>query len=204
MKEREHIYCLDFDGTLTTQDTLLAFIAYVHGGAKLFRTLLRYSPWLVGMKLGLYPNWAAKQRIFSHLFRDMPLDIFDRHCRDFAAGNSHLVRPMARHFLHTLLAERKKVIIISASIENWVNPFFEEIDTENAITVLGTRVEVKNGKLTGRFLTANCYGQEKVRRLEAILPLPRERYFISAYGDSRGDKELLDYADKGHFKPFRR
>ena len=30
-----------------------------------------------------------------------------------------------------------------------------------------------------------------------------EAYDLIAFGDSRGDKELLDFADKGFYKPFR-
>lgn len=31
----------------------------------------------------------------------------------------------------------------------------------------------------------------------------RSEYYLIAFGDSRGDKELLEYADEGHYKPFR-
>ena len=58
------------------------------------------------------------------------------------------------------------------------------------------------GCLTGRFSTPNCYGPEKVRRIEAVWP-HREQYDVSAFGDSRGDKEMLAYADQAYFKPFR-
>ena len=69
--------------------------------------------------------------------------------------------------------------------------------------MLGTKVEVDAaGCLTGRFSTPNCYGPEKVRRIEAVWP-HREQYDVSAFGDSRGDKEMLAYADQGYFKPFR-
>ena len=88
------------------------------------------------------------------------------------------------------------MVIISASIDNWVQPFFP------SVKVLGTQVEVKDGCLTGRFLTKNCYGQEKVNRLLAVCP-DRETYHLTAYGDSRGDKELLAFADVAHYKPFR-
>ena len=63
--------------------------------------------------------------------------------------------------------------------------------------VLATKMEVdKDGVLTGSFSTANCYGSEKVRRLMEVEP-DRENYYLCAYGDSRGDKELLEFADKG-------
>ena len=63
--------------------------------------------------------------------------------------------------------------------------------------MLGTQVEVDaHGHLTGRFASPNCYGPEKVRRLQTIEP-HRATYTLVAYGDSRGDAELLEWADEG-------
>ena len=42
-----------------------------------------------------------------------------------------------------------------------------------------------------------------MNRLKQVLNEPRQAYSIKAFGDSRGDKELLEYADQGHYKPFR-
>jgi HAD superfamily phosphoserine phosphatase-like hydrolase len=88
-------------------------------------------------------------------------------------------------------AEGSKVLIVSASIDNWVQPFFP------SFTIVGTQIEVIDGLLTGRFLTPNCYGQEKVRRILALHP-DRSDYHLIAYGDSRGDREMLAFADEAH------
>ena len=99
--------------------------------------------------------------------------------------------------------DKKKVFIVSASIDNWVRPFFD-IRNLKGVQVLGTQIEVEDGKLTGRFKSNNCYGKEKVHRIaEALKSFERSEYEIEAFGDSRGDKEMLAFADKGHFKPFR-
>ena len=63
------VYAFDFDGTLTTKDTLLEFIKFARGERRLYTTLLLFLPLLVLMKLRLYPNWKAKQQVFSFLFR---------------------------------------------------------------------------------------------------------------------------------------
>ena len=55
------IYAFDFDGTLTRRDTLLEFIRYSCGNKAFCKGFLRYSPLLVLMKLGQYPNWKVKQ-----------------------------------------------------------------------------------------------------------------------------------------------
>ena len=194
---REKILFFDFDGTITTKDTLLEFILYSCGNIRFLLGFLLYSPLLILMKFGLYPNWKAKQHVFSYFFRGMKIDDFDSVCRRFAVDCRYLLRPEAVKDIETAMTEGIKVYVVSASIDNWVQPFFE------FAKVLGTQIEVINGILTGRFMTPNCYGPEKVRRIKEVLTEPRSHYYIIAYGDSRGDKEMLDYADEEYFRPFR-
>ena len=200
---KKKIYCFDFDGTLTTSDTLLEFIKYAKGRGRFLMVFLMYSPLLVLMKLHLYPNWKAKQQIFAHLFAGMRIEKFDALCRGFAEENQHLLRPKGITLMHEALVTGAQVFIVSASIDNWVRPFFD-IRNLKGVQVLGTQIEVEDGKLTGRFKSNNCYGKEKVHRIaEALKSFERSEYEIEAFGDSRGDKEMLAFADKGHFKPFR-
>ena len=195
------IYAFDFDGTLTTKDTLLEFIRFAKGSGQMFRGFLLFSPLLLLMKLHLYPNWKAKQQLFSYFFKGMNIDDFNALCTRFAEQNKHLLRPAGIEKVRQAIEEEQAtVLIISASIDNWVRPFFDEIDKK--IQVLGTQIETNGGRLTGQFTTKNFYGQEKVNRLTALYP-HREAYELIAFGDSRGDKELLDFADKGFYKPFR-
>jgi phosphatidylglycerophosphatase C len=200
---KKKIYCFDFDGTLTTSDTLLEFIKYAKGRGRFLMVFLMYSPLLVLMKLHLYPNWKAKQQIFAHLFAGMRIEKFDALCRGFAEESQHLLRPKGITLMHEALVAGAQVFIVSASIDNWVRPFFD-IRNLKGVQVLGTQIEVEDGKLTGRFKSNNCYGKEKVHRIAEVLKsFERSEYEIEAFGDSRGDKEMLAFADKGHFKPFR-
>lgn len=200
---KKKLYCFDFDGTLTTSDTLLEFIKYAKGRGRFLMVFLMYSPLLVLMKLHLYPNWKAKQQIFAHLFAGMRIEKFNALCRGFAEENQHLLRPKGITLLHEALVAGAQVFIVSASIDNWVRPFFD-IRNLKGVQVLGTQIEVEDGKLTGRFKSNNCYGKEKVHRIaEVRKSFERSEYEIEAFGDSRGDKEMLAFADKGHFKPFR-
>lgn len=192
----KQIVAFDFDGTLTTKDTLLEFIRYACGTRAFLLGFLRYAPLLVLMKLHLYPNYKAKQRVFSYFFEGMTLETFDSLCQRFANDSRHLLRPEGIKVLQQAYANGAEVLIVSASIDNWVKAFFPEMK------VVGTQIEVKDGRLTGCFLTNNCYGQEKVNRILALYP-HRSEYHLTAYGDSRGDRELLAFADESHFKPFR-
>ena len=187
----KQLFAFDFDGTLTTRDTLIAFIRYACGTPRFLLGFLLQAPLLVLMKLRLYSNGKAKQRLFSWFFRGMPIETFDTLCQSFASTHRHLLRPETVRLLQQALSEGSEVLVVSASIDNWVQPFFP------AVTVLGTQIEVIDGRLSGRFLTPNCYGQEKVRRILALHP-DRSAYRLTAYGDSRGDRELLAFADEAH------
>ena len=206
---RHKVYTFDFDGTLTTRDTLLLFIRFVCGRWGFVAVFLRYAPLLVLMKLKLYPNWRVKQKVFTHCFGGMTTETFNDYCRSFAQKyGSCVLRPEGLAILRKALDEGATVMIVSASVDNWVRPFFDDILTTlsspTAFVVLGTEVEAIDGILTGQFKSRNCYGAEKVRRLSALLPSQREECYIVAFGDSRGDKEMLQYADEAHYKPFRR
>ena len=185
------LFAFDFDGTLTTRDTLIEFTRYACGTARFLLGFLLYSPLLVMMKLRLYSNGKAKQKVFAHFFKGMTIDAFDTLCQDFASTHRHLLRPEVVSQLEQALSEGAEVLIVSASIDNWVQPFFPKVK------VLGTQIEVIDGRLTGRFLTPNCYGQEKVRRILTLHP-DRSAYHLTAYGDSRGDRKMLAFADEAH------
>ncbi|WP_299271358.1 HAD family hydrolase [uncultured Prevotella sp.] len=206
---KKKVYLFDFDGTLTSADTLLEFIRYACGRRRFFIGFALFSPLLVLMKLHLYPNYRAKQRLFAWYFKGMSIDNFDLVCRRFAHHNQRLMRQKALDRLREIFHNNDTLCVVSASIDNWVRPFFDNISkaSRSDFRVIGTEVEVDtDGVLTGRFRTHNCYGAEKVRRvLEAMPQLKsnRDDFWVVACGDSRGDKELLEFADEAHFKPFR-
>ena len=206
---KKKVYLFDFDGTLTCADTLLEFIRYACGRRRFFIGFALFSPLLVLMKLHLYPNYRAKQRLFAWYFKGMSIDNFDLVCRRFAHHNQRLMRQKALDKLREIFHNNETLCVVSASIDNWVRPFFDNISkaSRSDFRVIGTEVEVDtDGVLTGRFRTHNCYGAEKVRRvLEAMPQLKsnRDDFLVVACGDSRGDKELLEFADEAHFKPFR-
>lgn len=203
MAEKRHIHVFDFDGTLTRRDSFIALLRFVRGDAAFVMGMLACSPWLALMKLRLCSNGKAKRRVFSRFFRGMTERDFRAVCQRFADSNARIMRPKALDHVRKALLRGDRVVVVSASMEPWVRPFLAPLEdsTGGTITVIGTEAEAKDGVLTGRFSTPNCYGSEKVRRLSAVLPR-REDYFMTAYGDSRGDKELMDYADESLYRPF--
>lgn len=192
------IAVFDFDGTITKKDTLLEFIRHSKGTLKFLKGFLLYSPLLVLMKLHLYPNWKAKERVFTHFYKDVNIEDFRRMCKAFFEENKNLVYTQAKERIQMHKEKGDRVVIVTASMEDWVRPFAKWLGADD---VLGTQLEIVDGRLTGRFATKNCYGQEKVNRLLESYP-NRKNYTLVAYGDSRGDKELLNFADKRYYRLF--
>lgn len=192
------VAAFDFDGTLTTKDTFFAFIIHVRGKKHLFRVLLRNFPFLMGYVLKIYPNWKAKEKLFSACFSGMYQSEFKLLGKQFALLHRHLLRHEAVAALQYHLSQQHTVYIVSAGMEAWIVPFFSEF---NNIRFLTTRPEIVNNTLTGRLGNRNCYGEEKRLRFLAQEP-SRNEYTLYAYGDSKGDRELLKEADHAFYRSF--
>lgn len=189
--QKRKIAAFDFDGTITTKDTLFDFIIFYWGKPKLILGLLWLFPILLLFKLGFIPNYKAKQKLFSYFFKGVNVDEFNSVCLKYAGRVDEILRKETVNQLQWHKKEGHEVIIISASMENWISPWAL---SNNIKTVLATQIETHNDILTGCFSSKNCYGQEKVNRLREKYP-DREDYILYAYGDSNGDKELLAYSD---------
>lgn len=198
--EKRKIAAFDFDGTITTKDTFLKFIKFAKGNFVFYTGFLLYSPIILAYKLKLYPNWKAKQLVFSYFFKGMEYSEFSHLGEIFADKVRLIIRPLAFDEISTHLLQETKVYVITASIYEWVSPWC----LKNGIEfVLATTIEIDSaGKLTGNFLTKNCFGNEKVLRLLEKEP-NRDSYTLLAYGDSRGDQELIEFADQGWLNKFK-
>ena len=190
------IAVFDFDGTITKKDTFLEFIKFVKGKKSFYIGLLMYSPMLLAYKLRMYPNWKAKQKIFSYFFSRMDYRDFCKYGIDFSRKISDFTNSKIINKIKWHREQGHTIYVISASIEEWVVPWC----LQNGITnVLSTKIKVdKNNLIIGTLKSKNCYGQEKVNRLLEMEP-NRSSYFLYAYGDSDGDKEILAFANKGIF-----
>src|ERR1700733_227110 len=157
MKKR--IAFFDFDGTITTKDSLLELIRFQKGPLRFYLGFLLNSPWLIAYKAGLISNQAAKEKILAHFFGGSPLDRFDRQCDAFAGDClPSLIRPKAILEMEKLKKAGAEIFVVSASPENWIRQWTDKMQ----VKLIATRLAVSNGKITGKISEKNCYGQEKV------------------------------------------
>lgn len=196
---RRQLVIFDFDGTLSRADTMLAFTRFCRGNIRFFLGMACLLPVLLCYKAGWIPNWRAKELFLTHFFRGEPLVEFQEACRRFGRDRiPGLIRPEALRQLEKHRSEGGQVVVVSASAEDWLAPWCRHMQVD----LLATRLQARQGRLTGKLDGPNCFGPEKVNRLKAAYRL-HEYAEIIAYGDSKGDAQLFEIASSFYYKPFR-
>jgi len=193
------IAIFDFDGTLTDRDSFFPFLKMVVGSSRFWWGLFILSPILVGYALRLVPNWRAKETVLAYFLSGLSEEQLQQLGQRFAAQKiSKLLRPEALQRLGWHQEQGHQIVLVSASLEAYLLPWAQAMGFDQ---VIGTQLEVRSGLLTGRILQKNCYGREKVTRLRALLG-DLSGYCLYAYGDSRGDRELLACVNYPYYRTF--
>lgn len=194
IEENRGITVFDFDGTLTDKDTFGGFAKYSRGRCRYWLALIAESPRLIGWKLGFVSNSRAKEMLFRRLYRGMEASRFRELGRKYADEIEKIWRRDTRSLVRAARDRGDELVVVTASIYDWVYPWAERKGFDR---VIATRAEIgPDNRLSGRFSTPNCHGDEKVRRFYALYP-NRDEYALTVYGDSDGDAPLLHEADKG-------
>ena len=198
MSGRPVVAAFDFDGTITYRDTLLPFLLRLAGWGALLRAAVVMLPTLLGYGLRLIPNGVAKERVLQHFLAGMDDAALRRAGEDYARAQLPvMVRPAALARLHWHQRQGHRCVVISASIEHYVAPWARAAGFHDC---LATRLAQDGaGRLSGHYAGENCYGAEKERRLRQLLG-GLANVEIYAYGDSRGDRELLALADHAYYR----
>lgn len=188
----------DFDGTLTTKDTFIEFIKFYRGTVSFYLGFMLLSPLLVLYKLKVLPNWRAKEYVLTYFFKGEPIDKFNEKGKEFSEKLiPKMIRKQALDKFNGHIEREDVVVIVSASATNWVKPWADK----QGVEIIATNLEVKNNSITGKILGRNCYGPEKVARIQRNINIG-DYSEIHVYGDSRGDREMLDLATHAFYRKF--
>lgn len=192
------VAAFDFDGTLTHRDTMFPFLLHVVGWGKFMRHVAMLAPTLTGYGLGLIRNDIAKERVFTRFLSGMDIGVLQQKAMQFAEQKlPGMMRAETMKRLDWHKQQGHRCVVISASLELYVQSWALKAGFDD---VIATHLEtLADGRITGNLSGNNCFGIEKVRRLEALLG-PKSGYTLYAYGDSRGDRELLAAADHAYYR----
>ena len=184
----------DFDGTITTKDTLFDFIRFTYGKSGLVKCLLM-NVWNLSLyAVKLRSNERAKEIMLATMIKGTSTAVFEELCKRYSMERvPQIIKERTKEIIEKHRSAGETLFIVSASPENWIHPWA----MKNGFTeVSATRLEERDGVLTGKFASRNCYGAEKVNRLKEVFT-DREQVYLSAYGDSCGDRPMLNYANHG-------
>jgi phosphatidylglycerophosphatase C len=200
---RPEVAAFDFDGTLTWRDTLLPFLRRLLGWPHLLWVLFVCSPWLLAYALRLISNHRAKAVLLRASLAGRSQAEVDRCARAFVIEELPLQwRPWALQQLVQHQHAGHRCVLVSAS----TSPYMHLVGASLGVdAVLCTEMEVVDGRYSGRMATANCHGEEKVRRLQAWLTgeFGTDEPVLHAYGDTRGDLPMLRLASQAWLREKR-
>lgn len=190
------LYCFDFDGTLTTKDTMFLFLKFYHR-RRFYVQFLKHLPLFILLKFKLLEAESVKRSLVSGVLKgEKKVTLENKAQAFFTKYYPSIFRKNALDFIANIDADTESYIV-TASLDIWVKPFAEHFKMK----LIATEAEFKNGVFTGNFVTKNCNGIEKVNRIkQEINELKYDK--IIAFGDTSGDKAMLSFANEGHFNFF--
>jgi phosphatidylglycerophosphatase C len=193
------LVAFDFDGTLTHRDSFLAYLSWLAGPWRYWSGLAALAPsglsWALDRDRG-----RLKEAFVTRYMAGASRRQIERSARAFATASSgKLLRPDALRCWRDWRTRGARLIIVTASPEIIVAPFAHDLGAD---LLIGTRLTFDAAdRVTGRLEGANCRGMEKVSRLRATFG--QEVRLEAAYGDSRGDTQMLAIAGEGGMRVFR-
>ena len=195
------IVAFDCDGTLIRGDASRHFLLTCRGPLGLSLDLVRLTPELLAWRLGRRSTTALKQALLDQALQATPLPRRRAVLKRLEQDLVRQLRPEAVARLRWHQQQGHRCLIVSASPEPLIAPLARHLGVECLATGCTDPLQVTADQPL-RLTTPNCKGPEKLCRLERHLgglPAPEQ---LEAYGDSRGDRELLQASGRPHWRSF--
>ena len=190
------LYIFDFDGTITDRDS---FIIFTFFSVSFYRFLIYWLMIIFYKIFHNYSNSKLKESFFEKNFKDMDVTSFDKLCVKFF--KKYFTKIIKKSFLNYLSNIKKldNVVIVSASIKNYLQPWCMEMNLDLICTELEENFE---NKITGKFSTPNCNYDHKVNRIKSKYDLSHYDE-IHVFGNSKGDFAMLELGTHKYYKYFK-
>lgn len=198
-QEAKTVAFFDFDGTLTTADTLMPFLKFVVGAPKYYAKLALVSPVLMAYFAKLIRNDVAKQIVLKQYLAGYHIDeLFELGQRFSEEVIPTMLRPEGMERLRWHKEQGHECVLVSASLNIYLNSWAKK---EGFWKVICSEPEVdEQGNLSGSLRGKNCYGLEKLSRTQKWLEKRNYRPDTTfAYGDTKGDLPLIYSVSRGYF-----
>jgi len=194
------LVAFDFDGTITTKDTFALFLRYWAGTPRWAFNILKLLPIFIAYSLKFISRDRVKVHVCRVFFKGADLKTLERRATQFATEViPNLIRPAALERFLERNSPPYTLYIVSASIEPYLKAWAHQHGVND---IISTKLKVVNERLTGEIDGINCWGAGKTAKIAAEMAETPYK-IVEAYGDSRGDQEMLNAAEVSYWKPFR-
>lgn len=190
------IALFDFDGTITTHETMPAFIRQSTSTPRLLIGYLFLWPLLIGYKLGVVSGITIRAAIVRAAYMGADKTRIDDSGATFAQNYlSRVLRPEAMERIAWHRAQGHDVAVISGGLDCYLRPWTQK----HGLRLICSSLEERNGKLTGRYKGPQCVRREKAQAARNHFG-PLEGRRVYAYGDTSEDKDLLAIATDPYYR----
>ena len=154
------------------------------------------TPLAIGYKLGVVPGNLCRAAAVRVGFSGVPLALVEQHGAMFAEHVlPTVIRPEAMERINWHKLQGDTIAVVSGALEVALAHWCASQD----LNLIASRLEHRNGILTGRYLGEQCVRAEKSRRINEQYILPSYDT-IYAYGDTPEDLDMLALANKRFYK----
>jgi HAD superfamily phosphoserine phosphatase-like hydrolase len=195
------IAAFDCDGTLIRGDATRRFLLLLRGPIRLAFDLFILAQKLLAWRLGRCSTAQLKEAVLNRALQAAPLRQREAALHKLPVILVAQLRPQAVARLRWHQQHGHRCLIVSASPEPLIAPLARHLGVELIATGCSDLLQVGPASPL-RLTTPNCKGPEKLRRLERHLGVHPPSDQLEAYGDSRGDRELLMASGRPHWRSF--
>jgi len=186
----------DFDGTITTHEMFRPFIEFAVSRRRRALGGALLAPLVAGYKAG----WVSPNLMRAAAVRCGFAGVDEQEA--FARG-ADFARDVLPSVLQGVAVERiqwhkqqgDRIAVVSGGLDVYLSHWCRE----HGLELLCSRLESRDGRLTGRYLGRQCVSAEKPRRVRESYRLD-DYAVIYAYGDTREDWDLLSIAHRRYFQ----
>ena len=184
------IAAFDFDGTLVPGDSLPRYLIRLLGRRRFASALSASGPAMAAAYRSSGRD-GAKAALLLRAVAGVDAERATAVGESFSRVLAGQVRPGMSERIEWHRGQGHRLVLVSASLGLYLIPFGRLRDFDE---VIATALEVgPDGRLTGRLMGANVRAAQKAVLLKDwIGEVPAT---VWAYGDSRGDREMLAMAD---------
>ncbi|MFN5416092.1 MAG: HAD family hydrolase [Flavobacteriia bacterium] len=187
MNPQVGIAFFDFDGTISSSDSLVEFIKFYAGRKKFYLAFFLMSPFILLYFVGFYPNNKLKELIFTYFFKGKDeKEVKEKGIVFCEKILPHALKQSSLEKINWHQKQEHEIYIITASSAIWLKPWCDK----NNFKLISTEFEVKNNIFTGKIQGKNCHGREKKRRVQEILEQSKTTQSFG-YGNEKSDLAFM-------------